>query len=210
MENLTKENVIQAWFFSGLRDLFFAFQINSPFRYEPFMNTMGFEKICKSYLLAENSSEYEKFKDKKAIEEIDKLVKKKGWRHDLNGMVEKIKKSIGNQTVETLINSDYDGYTGKDLIGVMEAAYLECRYPVPDHIHKKFPIKGKTGMYSDPIASSGIQKLCFAFTRLVMTKLKEKHNVSIPEGRFNEIVTGEDGVRFCNLFLKNTRDKFFK
>jgi hypothetical protein len=47
MNNLTKEKIVQTWFFSGLEDIFVAFQIDSPFPYEPFMNTMGFEKICR-------------------------------------------------------------------------------------------------------------------------------------------------------------------
>ena len=50
METLNKEIVIQTWFFRGLEDIFFAFQIDSPFRYEPFFHTMGFEMICKAYL----------------------------------------------------------------------------------------------------------------------------------------------------------------
>lgn len=208
MKNLTKENVICAWFFSGLRDLFFAFQIDSPFRYEPFMNTMGFEKICKSYLLAENSFVYENLEDKEVMEKIDSLAKK--WGHDLKGMVKNIKNSIVSQAIESVTSGVYDGYTGKDLIEVMQAAYLECRYPVPKHIHEKFPIKGKPGMNWEPIASSGIEKFCFAFTRKVIIKLKEEFNVPIPKERFNEIITGEAGVRFCNLFLKDTPDEFLE
>ncbi len=277
MEKLTKDDVVLAWFFCGLRDLFFAFQIDSPFRYEPFMNTMGFEKLCKSYLLAENSSKYENLEDgtvakyqvekvgldwkdvvnkltkndwaklisptemrldvnlgiakgsmlevfgdnflkilpilqqsqdNKAKEKINSLAK--GWGHDLEEMINKIAGSIGNQIIENITSQSFDGYTGKQLIKVMQAAYLECRYPVPRHIHEEFPVNGKPDMYWEPIASSGIEKFCFTFTRTIITHLKEKFDILIPEDSFNEILNGEAGVRFRNLFLKDTPDDFLK
>lgn len=206
MKKLTKEKVVHAWLFSGLRDLFFAFQIDSPFRYEPFVNAMGFEKICKSYLLAENSIEYEDLSDDEAKKKINSLAKR--WGHGLARMTDEIKKSIGNECVEGIMNQDFDGYTGNRLIKVMEAAYLECRYPVPKHIHEEFPIKGKSDVHWVPIASSGIEKLCFAFARAVIISLKERFHITVPKDRFDQIVNGDAGIRFCNLFLKDTPDDF--
>lgn len=206
MEKLTKEIVVYAWFFSGLRDLFFAFQTDSQFRYEPFLNTMGFEKICKAYLLAENSFEYENLENDEAKQKINSLAKK--WGHNLKRMVNKIKKGINDPKLENMINQNFDGYTGKQLIKVMQAAYLECRYPVPKHIHEKFPIKGKSDMYWEPICSSGIEKFCFVFTRTIVIHLKEKFNISISKDEFDKIITGEAGVRFCNLFLKDVPEGF--
>lgn len=205
MEKLTKEIVVHTWFFSGLKDLFFAFQIDSPFHYEPFLNALGFEKICKAYLLAENSSKYENLEEYEAMKKIDSLVKAKNWGHNLECMVNKIKKGISDQKLENMINQNFDGYTGNRLIEVMQAAYLECRYPGLSHIHEKFPIKG-----FDLICSTGIQKFCFAFTCKIMIHIKGKFNISIPKREFYQVIAGEAGRRFCNLFLKNLPDDYFK
>lgn len=206
MKKLTKEKVVHSWLFSGLSDLFFAFQIDSPFNYEPFIDAMAFEKICKSYLLAENFIEYKDLNDDEAKKKINSLAKR--WGHRLKTMANKINEYIGNERIETIMNQDFDGYTGKQLVKVMEAAYLECRYPVPKHIHEEFPVKGKSGVYWVPIASSGIEKLCFAFARAIIVSLREKFHITVPKDSFYKIVNGDAGVRFCNLFLKDIPDDF--
>lgn len=206
METLSKETAVRAWFFRGLEDLFLAFRIESPFRYEPFFNTMGFEMMCKAYLLAEKANEYENLEQDKAIHKIDKLTKK--WGHDFKKMVNNIKDNIKDSNFSNVLSDNYDGYTGDQFIEVMKAAYLECRYPVINHIHKKFPIKGHSGMYWEPLCSSGLGKFCFAFTRKIIIYLKKKFNISVPKNEFDKVITGEAGVRFCNLFLKDVPNDF--
>ena len=201
METLSKEIVVLTWFFRGLEDLFLAFRIESPFRHEPYFNTMGFEMISKSYLLAVNANIYENIEKNLAIRKIDQIAK--GWRHNFEIIVNEIKKDIGNIKFSDILNKDYDGYTGNDFVKVMEAAYLECRYPVPNPIHEKFPIDGEPDMYWEPLCSSGLRKFCFEFTQNIMINLKEKYNIIIPRNEYDEIITGEAGIRFCNLFLNN-------
>jgi hypothetical protein len=206
MGKLSKETAVRAWFFRGLEDLFLAFRIESPFRYEPFFNTMGFEMMCKAYLLAEKANEYENLEQDKAIHKIDKLTKE--WGHDFKKMVNNIKDNIKDSNFSKVLSDDYDGYTGDQFIEVMEAAYLECRYPVTNPIHEKFPIDGHPDMYWEPLCSSGLGKFCFAFTRKVVAYLKKKFNISIPKDEFDKIITGKVGIRFCNLFLKDCREDF--
>jgi len=206
METLSKETVVRAWFFRGLKGLFFAFRIDSPFSYEPYFNTMGFEMICKAYLLVEKADEYENLERNQAIYKIDKLARY--WGHNIEIMVDEIKKSINDPNFSSVLRENYDGYTGDQFIKIMEAAYFECRYPVPNPIHEKFPIKGHPDMYWEPLCSSGLGKFCFAFTRKVVVYLKKKFNISIPKDEFNKIITGEAGVRFCNLFLEGTPKDF--
>lgn len=207
MEKLDKKTAVLTWFFRGLEDLFFAFKIDSPFRYEPFFHVMGFEMICKSYLLAEKSSKYENLERNQAIQKIDKLAKY-CWGHNIEIMVDEIKNSINDTDFISMLSDNYDDYTGDQIIKVMEAAYLECRYPIPNPIHEKFPIDGHSDMYWEPLCSSGIEKFCFAFTRKVIIYLKKKFNILIPKSEFNKIITGEAGIRFCNLFLKDVPDDF--
>ncbi|MFA5271554.1 MAG: hypothetical protein WC412_04335 [Candidatus Omnitrophota bacterium] len=207
MEKLTKEIVACDWFFRGLEDLFFAFQIDAPFRYKPFFHTMGFEMICKSYLLAEKSSKYEQLERKQAIQEINNLAK--SWCHNIKEMVDEIKNSINDRDFSNVLSEIYDSYSGKQFIKIMEAAYLECRYPVPNPIYEKFPIEEYPDMYWQPLRSSGLEKFCFAFTRKVIIHLKRKFNILIPKDTFDKIIIGEAGTRFCNLFLEGTPKDFF-
>jgi len=207
VEKLTKETVVLTWFFRGLEDLFFAFRIKSPFRYEPFFNTMAFEMICKAYLLAEKAGQYEHLKGNQAVGKIDKLAK--CWGHHIGVMVDEITASINDQDFQNLFSQKFNGYTGDQFVKVMEAAYLESRYPVPNPIHEKFPIHGHPGTYWDPLCSSGLQYFCFSFTRRIMTYLKEKFGITVPKEEFDRIVTGEAGERFCNIFLKDIPPDFF-
>lgn len=62
---------------------------------------MGLEKICKSYLLTENSFEYENLKDDEAKEKVDSIARK--WRHNLERMINNIKESMGNQTIKNIL-----------------------------------------------------------------------------------------------------------
>ena len=106
------------------------------------------------------------------------------------------------------MSDNYDDYTGDQFVKVMESAYFECRYPVPNPIHERFPVEGHLDMYWEPLCSSGLGKFCFAFTRKIITYLKKNFNIVIPKTEFDKIITGEAGVRFCNLFLENTADDF--
>lgn len=206
MEKLSKEIVVITWFIRGLEDIFFAFRANSPFRYEPYFNTMGFEMICKAYLLATKASEYESLEKNAAINKIDKLARY--WGHNIDIMVDEIKNSINDPEFTSILSNSYDSYTGDQFVKVMESAYLECRYPVPNPIHERFPIDGHPEMYWEPLCSSGLGKFCFAFTRKIIIYLKKRFNIIIPKNEFDKIITGEAGVRFCNLFLKDTPNGF--
>ncbi len=206
METLNKEIVVQTWFFHGLEDIFFAFQIDSPFRYEPFFHTMGFEMICKAYLLAKESNKYKNIGREQAIQKINKLAKK--WGHNIEKMVNEIKNDINNSDFSAVLSVNYDSFTGNRFIKVMEAAYLECRYPVPKHIHEEFSIDGQPNLHWEPLCSSGLEKFCFAFTRKIIIYLKERFNIPIPKNEFDKIITDEAGIRFCNLFLKDIPKDF--
>lgn len=214
MEQLTRDKIVQEWFFSGLEDIYFAFQIeDSPFRYQPLMNAMGFEKICKSYLLAQNSFEYENLSDALAKQKVDYLARR--WSHNLRTMADKIAASIGVE-IKTIMDKGFDGFTGEQLIETMEAAYLECRYPVQRHLHEDFPMEGQPNKYHDLIASSGVEKFCFAFTRMVINELRKNFGIGIPKDRFDRmihadvVIDGNVGARFCNLFLEGTLPGFLE
>ncbi len=201
-KQLTKEIVVQTWFFKGLEDLFFAFKVDSPFKYEPFFCALGFEMICKSFLLAIHHQKYEGLEPETAKAIIDKLAKKNS--HKLQSMVKEIETHINSEEFKKILDSRYDDFNGRDFIKAMEAAYLECRYPVPELFFQKLPLVS-SGQYQNPIASSGMIKFCFALTLSIVTFLKEKFSILIPKKKFLAILSGNEGQQFLNLFFKKSQ-----
>jgi hypothetical protein len=106
-----------------------------------------------------------------------------------------------------LLDASYDSFTGTQLLRVIERAYFECRYPIPNPIHKQFPIEGKDNMFWSPLDSSGLHKFCYAFCREVLTALKSAFGITISKSLLSDRVSGEASDRFCNLlFQTNIND----
>jgi hypothetical protein len=200
METLDQEEVVLTWLMRGIEDLFMSFKIDSSFsRYSAFLNAMGFEMICKAFLLTTKNDKYEGVEINQAIRKIDKLARNMG--HKVSKLVEQIKAMIGDGKIQPLLDRSYDSFTGSQFLEVIESAYLECRYPVPNPIHEKFPIDGKDQMFWDPLFSSGLHKFCYAFCRELLTVLKNDFSITISKSRLEERVTGKEGERFCNLLF---------
>jgi hypothetical protein len=199
-EPLDRKIVVHTWFLRGIECFFFSFKIEEPFSlFRPFFNAMGFEMVCKAFLLAAKASQYEGLDRKQAIATIDELAK--DWGHDVCKLTEDIQKIIGEEKIQALLKKNYDGFTGSQFLEVIKSAYFECRYPIPNPIHEQFPIEGKEGFYWEPLYSSGLHKFCYAFCRELLISLELYFNITIPKFLLDEKVTGEAGIRFCNLFF---------
>jgi len=207
VKSLDKNKVVLVWLLRGIEDFFFAFNIKDPFhRYRPFFYAMGFEMVCKAYLLATKASEYVGLNEKQAISKVSKLAKKMG--HNVKKLCENIKKSVGDQKVNNLLSNEYDEFTGHEFLDVIEAVYLESRYFVPDPIHERFPVKGKKDMWWDPQFSSGLEEFCHAFSREILSSLKSDFGITIPKSDLSRTVAGEAGNRFCNVFFAGNMGDF--
>jgi len=208
-----KERIVASWFLSGLQDLYFAFRIDSlsfdfPVIYPPFLCSIGFEKICKAYLLALNSAKYENLQWQQAKAKVDSMVRRKEWGHDFKNMVLIIRQHVNDPDPESILNHSSDVFSDnhKTVLEAMEAAYLECRYPVPYYFHEKFQVasllvEGHPGVYDDPIGSIDFVNFCAPFAGKISKYLKEKFDISISKNEFNRVIAGEAGTRFCNLYL---------
>lgn len=194
----------------GNRGFIFSFRIRElnkrSYRYDPFINAMGLELVCKGYLLATNRSEYEGLGVRQAKIKVNELAK--DMNHKITDLVKEIKKSIGKGKVQTLLNKKYDGFTGSQILKVIEAAYLECRYPLPNHFYENFPVSGLRNAYEDPVYSSGLHKFCYEFCRVILTDLKEEFGICASKSWFDGKITGDQGRRFGNLLFDSRKEDF--
>jgi len=199
--------VVLIWVTMGIEDFFFSFRMSEKVghsRYGPFINAMGFEMVCKGYLLATKRSEYEGLGDRQAKIKVNKLAK--DMNHKVTDLVEEIKESIGQDKVQPLLDKKYNGYTGSKILKAIEAAYSECRYPVPTPFYegdKDFKVPGLKNAYFDPVYSSGLHRFCYEFCRLILSDLKSNFGITIPESWLKQKITGDEGRRFGNLLFES-------
>lgn len=205
---MDKHIVVQTWLWRGIEHFYLGFMVEEWRwrRYEPFFDYLGLELFCKAYLLAERSSEYKRLDFQKAKHKIDKIAR--SLRHGLGEMLKEIDRLIGGNKISKLINADYDGYAGKRIVIVLEAAYFESRYPMPESISKKFPIKG-TNLCWYPLLSSGLSKFAYAVGRELLYVLKSKDSIGIPKAEIEKAILVSDiGERFCRSFFQGNIEKY--
>jgi hypothetical protein len=209
-EKLNKETVVAWWTRIAIKDFFIAFYLNNKFPwYSTFFYHQGLEKICKAYLLGTLAEEYESRPVTKAKTNIDRLAKdKKKMGHNLKDMINKlISINVLHSNVLTKEYAKYDGasITGERIIEVLESAYLECRYPIPYAIHKKYPIKNKKGKkigYWDPIGSSEPKTFAYDLGLEIMKKIEQNFKVNIPKNKFRTSIDDGEWKRFSRIFFK--------
>lgn len=156
---LDKKVVVKTWARRGVVDFYLGFEISEKVPwYPPFFYCQGLEKICKAYLLGTKASEYEPLSEQEAKKKIDGIAKnlskclKQG--HCLKEMIEQlISLHVLDKSVLTKKYANYGAQdiTGEKIIEILEKAYTECRYPVPDSISKRYPL-GRNIKW-DPLAS---------------------------------------------------------
>lgn len=206
-QNLTREDVVLAWLRRSISDFFFAFKISGSFvRYGPFFNYMGFELVCKSYLLGCRASDYESLPFQKALRKVDQIAKKE-LAHKLSDIIDDIRQRKPSGNIAELLSKNFDGFSGADLVRTLESVYLECRYPVPEPISWQFPIKGKKRMFYDPVYSSGLSKFCYATAREVLVYIRDDFSIKVPRTFLESLRPKKTYSRFRNLFFKDQAKK---
>lgn len=202
---LTREEVVLTWLQMGISDFFFAFKISGSFvRYGPFFNCMGIELICKSYLLGCRASDYESLSFQKALGKVDQVAKRE-LSHRLSDIIDDIRQRKSTGKITQLLSKNFDGFSGSDFVKTLESAYLECRYPVPNRIYRKFPIEGMTRMYRDPIYSSGLPKFCYATAREILAYIRDDFSIKVPRTFLETLRPKTTYRRFRNLFFADQR-----
>lgn len=208
---MSKRDTVLVWAFRSIEDFFFAFKLDYPDRFGPFFDAMGIEMMLKAYFLAEHACEYENLPENELAKKVNEIAK--NLNHRLEVLVRVVNKGPPDERLAEVLTLDFDGYKGKKMLRALEAAYIECRYPVSSPFHKKTPLLGKDGKhirgaYEDPINSSGVSKFAYSVARILLDWIREKHGIALPRGYLVKLVAGDAGRRFCNLFFEGEFERF--
>jgi hypothetical protein len=199
---IDKQFVIQTWVSRGINDFYISFEfedVNRWHEYSTFFCHQGLEKICKTYLLAKKAKEYDN--KKQALEKINKIAKRFG--HELRKLIVLLR--LENVLSKDDISQKIGGYTGDELIDILEKAYIESRYPVPDPIYRKYPIanKGNYKMFSDPIGETAPIIYARKIALTVLKKIESDFSISISRNKISNKIDDKDWIRFRRIFFSD-------
>ena len=209
---INKESVVMTWARAGVDDFYLVFFLEGSGgfpAYSTFFCHQGLEKMCKAYLLGCRSLEYETKEATQAKKIIDKIARNE-CGHDITEMIGNlVKNNVLNDYLLKKKYAEYDGrqVTDKGMIKILEKAYIEARYPVPNPVHKDYPLLNKAGRkigYHSPIGSSEAKRFAFGVGLEVMKSIERDFNVTVPRENFKSSIADIDWVRFCRIFFGET------
>lgn len=204
---LKREEVVRTWARSGIKDFCIVFHIENKFaHYSTFFCHQGLEKLCKAYLLGTRAAEYESASVSATKNRIDEIARNE-CGHDLEEMIMKLvsfkvlDKSIFKKKYATFGEKDI---TGKNIIRILEKAYLECRYPVPNPVHRNYPIKtkGQIKIFDSPIGSTKLRTFAYETGLEIIEKIGQDFNLVISRDKFSSSIDDGDWIRFRRIFFK--------
>ena len=196
---MDRQVVAKTWINYGLTDLYFAFDSDDDAFSDNvlFSDIMGLEKFIKAVLLFHLHQEYEGIARADSKKKINKLAK--GMGHDFNKMIEELSRFAADD-IDQIKKTNFDGYSGCDLILAVYAGYMETRYPVPTSISDAFPIEG-TDLKHDPLWSSGITKFIYAVCNACFVSLSVDIDFTDMLTQFYQKFGHKESFRrFNNLF----------
>jgi len=97
--------------------------------------------------------------------------------------------------------------TGETIIEILEKAYDEYRYPVPEPISKKYPITKNGKVLWDPLGATEPREFAFKVGLEVIIKIEQDFSISIPRERLPYSINEDDWIRFRRLFFKDIEMK---
>ena len=205
---LDRETIVGTWAYWSLKDFYVAFDIENKFSvYSTFFCHQGLEKMCKAYLIGTKASRYESLSIQVARKEVNDIAKNE-CGHDLREMIKNL--ISYNVLHENIFKNKYAKYgnkdvTGKSIIKILEKAYLECRYPVPNPIHKNYPVKtkGLIIIYDSPLSSTKLRKFAYEVGLKIIEKIEKDFNMIIPREKFSTKINDEDWIRFRRIFFND-------
>jgi hypothetical protein len=191
----------ETWFFYGICDLYFSFHSEEwVFDYHSaFFSIMALEKHLKAFLIFHKKPKLITLSEDEIKEEV--LTIARGYSHDFRKMTREISAIVSSDAFSKLLQDNYDGYNGEELIDVLKDAYMETRYPTSRSVSQSFPI-GEPGMYHNPLGSSGIHHFIQSVCQFLIANLSEQVDLE----RILKNVTGqyqhlEPFGRFKNIYL---------
>lgn len=132
----------------------------------------------------------------------------KKWGHGINKLLKEASAFLGQDCVDSIKQQYFDGYKGQDLIRVIEAGYMESRYPTFRPFYEHFKMNGKE-IYRNPLKSSGITKFIYSVFRAILLNLKKEIEISELGKQFIDIYGAQEPTkRFISLAFEGNLNKY--
>jgi len=214
---MDKASVIQAWVVAGLKDFYISFEFETEKKwheYSTFFCHQGLEKICKAYILARSASTWEHLPEDKGLVRVNKVAKDLG--HNLKTLISCLRsRHVLPMPSRTQTSSKKKGHGGvsysqDELVEILEAAYIEARYPIPecDQIHRQFqiwqdPDSEETKGFSYPIGETAPIKYARKTALAVLKKIESDFSIKIPKEKryLSGRIRDETWEKFRNIFF---------
>jgi hypothetical protein len=188
---LSRDEVVLAWLNRGVFQLFYAFEVENEHGnnltwldslHKSFHLAIGFELICKSYLIGKAYCIYSDMARQQAKQTVDKYAK--NFSHDYSNMVKEIcKYPYIAPKLSNILNKKCGGTSGRDFIKVLEKGVSEFRYPVPE------PFRLKTNVVSVEIIPSmgtDLYDFCIKFCSVIVKEIEFEFNVALPINKLKQ------------------------
>jgi hypothetical protein len=193
--------VAETWLFYGVGDLYFSFHSDEWVfdHHAAFFNIMAIEKHLKAYILFKRSSEYSSLTEVDAKKKIQSIARK--CSHNFEKMVLSCDEFLGTDRLSQIIDRNYDGYNGSELLKILKDGYMETRYPTTVPVSQSFPIE--PDVYHDPLSSSGLDRFVIAVCEFIVLELAPEINLEKVLRNLSAQYKGlEPFGRFKNVYLK--------
>ena len=199
---MDKKLIAETWLFYGICDLYFSFHTDEiVFDYHSaFSAIMALEKHLKAFILFNRANEFESLLDNEAMKKVQDIARECG--HSFPEMLRTCQSYMPSNAIENLLNTEYDGYNGRQLSEVLKDSYMETRYPTNIQVSSKFPVED-VGIYHNPLSSSGLHKF---ITTVCECLLKELCPLINKDKLLNNVTDQykhlEPFNRFKNMYMK--------
>jgi HEPN domain-containing protein len=188
---MNRDQVVQIWALAGVKDFYISFEFedeNKWHEYSTFFCHQGLEKICKAYVIASKAGVWEKLPEQQSLQKVDEIAKTSG--HELYGLI------------ETLLSLNVLSRPDKNQVDILEKAYIEARYPVPNPLYKNYPLSKNGKMLSDPMKETAPIKFARKTAVQVIHKLETDFKITIPRGKLSSTIEDDTWKRFTNVFFE--------
>lgn len=212
-KRMDNARLIQTWAIAGVKDFYIGFEFeaeNKWHEYSTFFCHQGLEKICKAYILAGSAATWAHLSDDKAVAQANKIAKKLG--HNLKRLIGCLR-SGGILLMPSPRQGSSSGaghrggsYSEDELIEILEAAYIEARYPTTKskQIHRQYPLSKSTAMFSYPIGETAPIEYARKTASAVLKKIESDFSITIPRDKryVSSRISEERWRRFERVFFR--------
>ena len=155
-------------------------------------------------MLGTMSAEYETLEKSQALAKVNKIASSGDFSHNLGKLMRLLEKK--NVLSKIQISKTIEGYSGEDLIKILENAYLESRYPVPEPTFRKYPISrgSSSKMYSDPLQETAPIKYAREIASTIVMKIASDFSFPSPPEKLLSHISDKNWARFCRLMQLET------